>query len=513
MTSQDRLPLMIDLSSTELSADERDLLTERRVAGICLFGRNVADRYQLADYLAEVRQLAGGDLIVAIDQEGGGVLRLLDVPFPPSAMALGAADDPGLTHEVGAATGRALAAVGINLDFAPVADVNSSSSNPVIGDRSFGADPALVARHVAAFVRGLQAAGVGATLKHFPGHGDTSVDSHLALPVVDRSLEELRATEFVPFLAGIEAGAAAVMSAHIVLPQLDSELPATLSRRAMHGLLREEIGFEGLSITDALDMKAIADRYDAGTASVMALNAGVDVPLALGSVPRHRAALREIEEAVASGVLGADRLRSAQRRVAAFVSSYPAEPTGGRLDADVEAADYATMARATKAGLVTIGSLPRLRPGDRVALLATATVRAAAASQVSARPADALVSELTRRGLQVERIDLASGEASDPTPRLGGMNPLPDVVVYASTSRTRVAEGEASSAQWAADWARHGGVPFVHVALWNPYSVELIPGPALVPFGYRGSAAAAVVDALVGETSTGSLPVPLSLPT
>ncbi|HRP46394.1 MAG TPA: glycoside hydrolase family 3 N-terminal domain-containing protein, partial [Trueperaceae bacterium] len=157
------------------------------------------------DYLAERRQVAGGDLIVAVDQEGGGVLRLLDVPFPPPAMALGAADDVSLTEAVAAATGRALAAVGINLDFAPVADVNSNPLNPVIADRSFGAEPALVARHVAAFVRGLQSAGVGATLKHFPGHGDTNLDSHLALPVVDRSLPELRATEFVPFRAGIAA--------------------------------------------------------------------------------------------------------------------------------------------------------------------------------------------------------------------------------------------------------------------------------------------------------------------
>jgi len=479
---------MIDLSAPALTTAEREFLAEGRVAGICLFGRNVIDRYQLADYLAEVQQVAGDDLIVAVDQEGGGVLRLLDVPFPPPAMALGAADDVALTEAVAAATGRALAAVGINLDFAPVADVNSNPLNPVIADRSFGADPALVARHVAAFVRGLQSAGVGATLKHFPGHGDTNLDSHLALPVVDRSLTELRATEFVPFRAGIAAGAAAVMSAHIVLPSLDTDLPATLSRRAMYGLLRNELGFDGLSVTDALDMQAIAQRYDAGRASVMALAAGVDLPLTLGPIEQHRAT-----------VTG---------RIAAFVSAYPASPSGGNLG-PVEVADRATMATATKRGLVSIGALPRLRPGDRVALLAMSAVRANAASQLSARPADALVDELTRRGAQVLRHDLVWGEANDPTPWLGGLGLVPDAVIYVSTSRTRVAPGEVAAARAAAAWARHAGVPFGHVALWNPYSTELVPGPALLAFGYRGTAAAAVTDVLFGEAATGTLPVPL----
>lgn len=503
-----KLPLMIDLSAPALTTAEREFLAEGRVAGICLFGRNVIDRYQLADYLAEVQQVAGGDLIVAVDQEGGGVLRLLDVPFPPPAMALGAADDVALTEAVAAATGRALAAVGINLDFAPVADVNSNPLNPVIADRSFGADPALVARHVAAFVRGLQSAGVGATLKHFPGHGDTNLDSHLALPVVDRSLTELRATEFVPFRAGIAAGAAAVMSAHIVLPSLDTDLPATLSRRAMYGLLRNELSFDGLSVTDALDMQAIAQRYDAGRASVMALAAGVDLPLTLGPIEQHRATVTAIEAAVASGTLGRGEVAVASGRIAAFVSAYPASPSGGNLG-PVEVADRATMATATKRGLVSIGALPRLRPGDRVALLAMSAVRANAASQLSARPADALVDELTRRGAQVLRHDLVWGEANDPTPWLGGLGLVPDAVIYVSTSRTRVAPGEVTAARAAAAWARHAGVPFGHVALWNPYSTELVPGPALLAFGYRGTAAAAVTDVLFGEAATGTLPVPL----
>ncbi len=492
---------MIDLAGATLAPDERELLAERTVSGLCLFGRNVRDRHQLADFVAEARALAGDDLIVAIDQEGGGVLRLLDVPFPPPAMALGHADDMALTEEVGAATGRALAAVGVNLDFAPVADVNSNPENPVIADRSFGADPARVARHVAAFVRGLQSAGVGATLKHFPGHGDTHADSHLALPVVDRSLAELRAAEFVPFRAGIEAGAAAVMSAHIVLPRIEPGVPATLSRRAMHDLLRTELRFRGLSVTDALDMQAIAAHYPAGAAAVLALQAGVDLPLTLGTVGEHRDVAATIRAAAAAGEFGPAGVSPQLGRIAAFARTFPARPSGGRLDPNLEAADYATMARATAAGLEARGELPRLAPGDRVALLATGAVRANAASQLSARPADAFVAALRGRGIEVEWLELPWGESVDPTPFLAGLDPLPRVVVYASTSRTRVAPGEATTAHRAEAWARHSGRPFVHVALWNPYSADLVPGPALLAFGYRGSAAQAVVDVLVGATT------------
>src|SRR5690625_3490977 len=173
--------LFLDLSSTSLTPDERELLASRRFAGLTVFARNVQDRFQLADYLSEVRELAGDDFIVATDQEGGRVLRVLDLPYPPAAMALGAADDAELTREVARATARGLRSTGINVDFAPVADLNVNPLNPVIADRAFGTDPEAVSRHVSAFVTGLQEEGVAATVKHFPGHGDTSLDSHLAL--------------------------------------------------------------------------------------------------------------------------------------------------------------------------------------------------------------------------------------------------------------------------------------------------------------------------------------------
>ena len=252
--------LMIDLSGPQLTPEERAFLAEHPVGGVCLFARNIRDRFQVAELTAELRALCGESLLVATDQEGGGVVRSLDVPYPPGAMALGAADDPALTEKVGAATARGLRAQGINLNFAPVADVNNNPRNPVIADRSFGEDPERVARHVAAFIRGTQGAGVAACVKHFPGHGDTETDSHLGLPVLEADSARLEGLEFVPFRAAMAADVAAVMSAHIVLPQFDPAQPATLSRAVLTGLLREHLGFGAVIFTDALNMRAVADR-------------------------------------------------------------------------------------------------------------------------------------------------------------------------------------------------------------------------------------------------------------
>src|SRR5215471_5469525 len=221
---------------------------ERGLGGVVLFSRNVASPEQVAALTAELHA-ARPDALVAIDEEGGDVTRMEAATGSsyPGNLALGAAGDVDLTRAVAASLGAELAAAGIDLDLAPVADVNSNPDNPVIGVRSFGADPDLVAAHTAAFVAGLQAAGAGACVKHFPGHGDTSVDSHLDLPVVSGGEAALEIA-LRPFRAAIAAGTSAVMTAHLVVPVLD-EAPATLSRAILTGLLRERLGFGGLVIT------------------------------------------------------------------------------------------------------------------------------------------------------------------------------------------------------------------------------------------------------------------------
>jgi beta-N-acetylhexosaminidase len=230
-------------------------------------------------------------------------------------MALGATDDPALVERIGAAVGRELRALGITTDFAPVADVNNNPRNPVIGTRSFGESPERVGELVVAFARGLRSAGVAATAKHFPGHGDTHVDSHLDLPTIPHHLDRLRAVELVPFAAAIRAGVPLVMTSHIRFPALEPDgLPATLSPRILNGLLRAEMGFEGVVISDAMVMKAIVDYYGVVAGSVQAVIAGNDLvePLSVTDEPAVVAGLRD---AVRDGRLPMAQLDASVRRI------------------------------------------------------------------------------------------------------------------------------------------------------------------------------------------------------
>lgn len=287
------------------------------LGGVCLFVDNVESAAQLTE-LTEAVHTAAPDAVVAIDEEGGDVTRLHHrTGSPAPAMAqLGRLDDEALTERVAYAIGAELRAAGIDLDLAPVADVNSNPANPVIGVRSFGADPALVGRHVAAYVRGLQAAGTGAVAKHFPGHGDTSVDSHRGLPTVAASRDVLEGRELPPFAAAVAAGTLAVMTSHLVVPALDPAAPATFSRPVLQ-VLRTRLGFRGALVSDALDMAGASAGSTIAEAAVRALAAGVDLLcLGPGTTPEVLAAVqRAVRHAVAGGRLPADRVFEAAGRV------------------------------------------------------------------------------------------------------------------------------------------------------------------------------------------------------
>ncbi|MCJ0871435.1 glycoside hydrolase family 3 protein [Streptomyces sp. AP-93] len=289
------------------------------LTSVGLFGRNITSPEQLAALTAQLRS-ERDDVLVAIDEEGGDVTRLEvrgGSSFPGN-LALGAVDDVDLTRDVARELGRRLAECGVNLNWAPSADVNSNPDNPVIGVRSFGADTHLTARHTAAYVEGLQAAGVAACTKHFPGHGDTNVDSHHALPRIDVDLETLAARELVPFRAAIEAGTKAVMSAHILVPALDPTRPATLSPQILTGLLRKELGYEGLIVTDGMEMHAIAGTYGIERGSVLAIAAGADAICVGGGLADEGTVLRlrdALVAAVREGSLPEERLAEAAARV------------------------------------------------------------------------------------------------------------------------------------------------------------------------------------------------------
>lgn len=291
------------------------------LAGVCLFGENVESLEQVRALTASILAV-NPRAIIAIDEEGGDVTRLHYAhgsPYPGNAI-LGRLDDTELTRRVAEHVGESLHGVGVGLTLAPVVDVNSNPDNPVIGVRSFGADPDLVARHSHAWIRGVESRGVASSPKHFPGHGDTSTDSHLALPVVPKSLEELRAKELVPFHAAALAGASTIMTSHVLLPALDASAPATLSPRVLGDVLRGELGYEGVIVSDALDMHGASGELGIPAAAVGALAAGCDV-LCIGTRNTDEQ-LAEIEAAIdaaiAEGVLTPERIQDASARVAAL---------------------------------------------------------------------------------------------------------------------------------------------------------------------------------------------------
>ncbi len=492
--------LFLDLSATRLTPDERELLASRRFAGLCIFARNVQDRYQLADYLTEVRSLAGEDFIVAADQEGGRVLRVLDIPYPPPAMALGAANDPELTLQVAAAAARGLLSVGINVDFAPVADVNVNPLNPVIAERSFSADPRQVSRQVVAFIEGLQGAGVAATVKHFPGHGDTAVDSHLALQALDRSLEELERLELPPFRSAVEAGVAGVMTAHILFPRLDKELPATLSPKVIPQLLRERLGFDGVVFSDALDMKAVSDHHTPLQANLLALRAGVDAPLNIGDVAHHLAIAGGIDAAVKAGELDPAALAASVRRLDTLRARFPAgTPNPAAAWAE---GDAGLLARAAREGLAQLGDLPRLDPAEPVTVVYQVRTVAHDATQQIVTPGQDFAALLRESGYRVLALEYQpdSLDAADLLARVPGGQ----TVIYSSSGRAQLPAAEVEFVKELADM-HHGR--YLHLSLWNPYHALALPQPALVAFGFRPAQLQAALAALTGTPVTGVLPL------
>jgi beta-N-acetylhexosaminidase len=286
------------------------------LAGVCLFGENVESPAQLRE-LTDAIRAANPLALIAIDEEGGDVTRLHHLsgsPYPGNAL-LGRIDDHDLTASVGRSVARELRAAGVNLNFAPDADINSNPDNPVIGVRSFGTDPELVSAHVATWVAAHEREGVAVSAKHFPGHGDTAQDSHLSLPVVDRSLEELNDRELRPFVAAIQAGASTIMTSHVLLPQLD-HVPATFSAAILLRVLRGDLGFEGVIVSDALDMVGASGEIGIPAAAVRAIGAGCDL-LCIGTKNTDEqlgSILAALDSAVADGSLPQARLDDAVRR-------------------------------------------------------------------------------------------------------------------------------------------------------------------------------------------------------
>ena len=309
--------LIGSLPATTITPEMRSLAREFQLGGVTLFTRNVEAPEQVAELVHDLQRLSAGlPLWSAVDQEGGRVARL-HAPFTewPAMATLGRSGDEKLAYRFAAALAAELRAVGITLDYAPVLDIHTNPKNPIIGDRSLGEDAQTVAKLGAAIVRGFQDNGVAACGKHFPGHGDTSVDSHLELPVVDHPPDRIRGVEYVPFREAIRNDVAFIMTAHILVPSLDEERPATLSPRIVRGMLREELDFNGVILSDDLEMKAIADNYTVPDAAVRAIAAGCDgVLICHGDLDLQMRTVEAVIHAVEDGRIPYKRAEDALAR-------------------------------------------------------------------------------------------------------------------------------------------------------------------------------------------------------
>lgn len=451
-------------------------------------------------------------LLVASDLEGGSAFRFDGgTPFPTNmgVAASGREEDAYLMGRISALEGRA---VGVHLTFSPVADVNNNPANPIINTRSFGADPATVARLVAASVRGIQSTGMVATVKHFPGHGDTDVDSHLTLPLIAASWARLRAVELPPFQAAIDAGVGAVMTAHVALPALeaDSLRPATLSRPILTGLLRDSLGFRGLVVTDALDMGALVSRLGPGELAVQALEAGADL-LLMPTDPAE--AVRAVARAVRSGRVPIERLRLSAARILTLKEKRglfrERSVSLDRLATVVGRREFQDSALAVSArALVLIrdvdSAAEQIRRAPRTVSLISYTENASLGA--------VLASELRERGHRVAaviRLVPASGPASYDSARAvldAAPTAIVAVSVRAASSRGTIAMPAALAALLEESAARR---PTVLVSFGSPYLLSQAPSVRSYLLAWTGNplTETAVARALSGAAITGRSPI------
>ncbi|MDD2231389.1 MAG: beta-N-acetylhexosaminidase [Sphaerochaetaceae bacterium] len=350
-----------------LDSGTADMLRKYKIGNVILFKRNIQNREQVRSLCHEVRELiaseTGIEPFIMIDEEGGEVSRLSqDFASVPGAMAIRATDDPENARMCGQIVGKELASVGINMDLAPVLDVNSNPNNPVIGVRSYGEDPETVARYGLQMARGLADFGVFSCAKHFPGHGDTSIDSHIGLPIIDKTLSELEKLEIIPFRSAVLDGIPAIMTSHIVFPKIDATgVPATMSRRILVDLLRNRMRYDGLIITDCMEMSAISQHFGIVGSTMQALGNGADIAL----ISHHAGlAAQAIDQMEASGLDEKSLMESYGRILGAKVRCFTRSvQSSGANDDDRNVAEAIGQSTVTEcsipeSGKVALGSNP-----------------------------------------------------------------------------------------------------------------------------------------------------------
>lgn len=514
MTLEEKVAQMffVGFKGAELPEQYADWIQGMGLGGVILFTRNVQSPEQLRALTNSIQASASGSrqglpVAIAIDQEGGIVVRMDEASgyaHFPGNMALGAADDATLTYRAARVMAAEMRAVGINWNYAPVLDVNNNPANPVIGVRSYGADPSLVSRHGVAAVLGYQAGGVAACGKHFPGHGDTAVDSHLALPVIPHDRSRLEAVEFVPFREAIKAGLDSMMTAHVFFPALESQpgLPATLSRNVITGLLRQEMGFDGVVCTDCLEMKAIADNYTPEQVVLQAVEAGVDALLVSHTWDTQQAMYEALLAAVLSGRVSEERIEESAIRIVRMKLNREMDKF---MPGATGTAEHKGVALEVARAAVTLAKGAEHLPLSGKVTLVLPRVVWFAQVEDSRTVLAGLLDGLNQTGLEVDAIDCPLDMSGvDVNALIERVGPGGTVVFGAAGAgrfprQAEVAEGLADA-----------GCKVIVVARRMPYDLKLFPKAAVHLAAYDDSPAiqVAVAEALTGKLRpTGKLPV------
>ena len=509
--------LLLGFGGTEMDGTIATFLDEMQPGGVALFTRNITRPEQTMKLVQGIRAhdvVVGGTALppfIAVDQEGGTVVRLKSqAAVLPSAMALGAADDKELAREVGRTLGRDLVAWGFNMNLAPVLDVNSNPRNPVIGIRSFGSDAKRVAEIGVGYAQGLGDAGVVAVAKHFPGHGDTDVDSHYGLPVLRHDRARLFDVELRPFARAFAEGLPAIMTAHIALPMIaeDGDIPATVSHKVLTGLLRDELAYDGLVITDGLEMEGILERFHvggaqsgAGEAAVQAVIAGADMVMVLWSVDKKREVRLALLDAARSGRLPPERVDQAVRRV---LETKARAGLFSRPVVDVKSAKRA-LARNDRKALREVARRAVTVVQDRRDTLPLK--RSAVVAVAAAQPA--FLQELGK-ATNARTLTLSWTPSKDRTKkdaaRLVELAKDADVVVVGMQNGDHAALVRAVQTALPQK-------PIVVVSFGSPYLIYSFPGVSayVCAFGWRDDSARAAAQVLTGALlATGRLPVTLA---
>lgn len=492
------------------------ILRRQHAGGIVLF------RHKNIGTPAEVRALTSllqataaesgqPPLLIAADQEGGQLMAIgAATPFPGN-MALGAARSPLLAYKVGRALGLELNAVGVNVDFAPVCDVNNNPSNPVIGTRSFGEDPRLVARLAAAFIRGLQSSGVAATAKHFPGHGDTSTDSHRGAPLLRHAAKRIRSVELVPFQAAIQAKARLVMTAHIVLPALNGgsrDLPATLAPRVLRGVLRKQMSFDGVIVSDAMDMHALEQGPGYIAETMAAVAAGNDLLLFNHDLARVGPATDNVVQAARRGLLSAAEIQASARRVLSLKnwSRRTPQPELSVIGCD----DHRRLAQELARKSITLvrdtgGTLPLRLSVDKKLAVVVPRPQDLTPADTSSYEKPALAAALSRYHAQVQGFEIAMDPDAGDVEQLSKQLAEYDLVI-AGTINASSHPGQAALVRKLI----RQGTQVIAIALRMPYDLAAYPAVSTYACTYSilPPSMEALADAMFGKADfTGRLPV------